>query len=306
MASETREPIRIRRLDGVLTERHPVSVTVPILFDSPHSGRTIPHDFVTGVSLAQLRTGEDAFVDELVSGCVDYGIGLVQAEFPRTYIDANRAVDDIDESLLAEPWPDGADPTDKSARGMGLIRKYILRDVPIYSAPLSVDEVSARIANFYQPYHDAVRDNLDRLHTANGAVWHVDWHSMKPFGNPMNVDDGQPRPDFVVSDREGETADPDLVDAVAGWFSARGYAVSVNDPYKGAEMIRRYGVPSDGRHSIQIEINRRLYLYPDRMTKTDGFIRLKENLDAFSAWLAGYVQPVEEAAGVAPCPEITS
>ena len=57
-------------------------------------------------------------------------------------------------------------------------------------------------------------------------------------------------------------------------------------------MIRRYGAPSEGRHSIQVEINRRLYLDPDRMRKTEGFIRLKEDLDAFSAWLCGHVQPV--------------
>ncbi|WP_323795982.1 N-formylglutamate amidohydrolase [Nisaea sp.] len=292
MVSEPSNTIRIRRVDGVLTERHPVSGAVPILFDSPHSGRTIPHDFVTAVSLAELRTGEDAFVDELVSGCLDHGIGLVQAEFPRTYIDANRAVDDIDEELLAGPWPDGANPTDKSARGMGLIRKHILRNVPLYSEALSIEEVAARIAVFYQPYHDAVRESLDRLHARHGAVWHVDWHSMKPYGNPMNVDDGQARPDFVVSDSEGETADADLVEAVASWLGARGYDVSVNDPYKGAEMIRRYGAPSEGRHSIQVEINRRLYLDPDRMRKTEGFIRLKEDLDAFSAWLSGHVLPV--------------
>ena len=296
MASETGQQIRVRRVDGVLTERHPTSGTVPVLFDSPHSGRTIPHDFVTKVSLAQLRTGEDAFVDELVSGCLDHGIGLVQAEFPRTYIDANRAIDDIDEDLLAEPWPDGARPTDKSARGMGLIRKHILRDVPLYSEALSIGEVAARIGDFYQPYHDAVRESLDRLHAEHGAVWHVDWHSMKPFGNPMNVDDGQARPDFVVSDCEGETADSGFVEAVAGWLEGQGYGVSVNDPYKGAEMIRRYGMPSEGRHSIQIEINRRLYLDPVRMMKTDGFASLKEDLNAFSVWLAGHVQTGLEAA----------
>lgn len=296
MASDPHNQVRVRRIDGVLTERHPITGSVPILFDSPHSGRTIPSDFVTKVSLAQLRTGEDAFVDELVSGCLDHGIGLVQAEFPRTYIDPNRAVDDIDEDLLVEPWPGGANPTDKSARGMGLIRKHILRGVPLYANPLSVDEVVARIDGFYRPYHAAVRDSLDRLHDAHGSVWHVDWHSMKPFGNPMNVDDGQARPDFVVSDLEGQTADAGLVHAVAGWFGAQGYSVSVNDPYKGAELIRRYGAPTEGRHSMQIEINRRLYLDADRMTKTEGFTRLKEDMDAFCGWFCGRVADFQEQA----------
>lgn len=173
---------------------------------------------------------------------------------------------------------------------MGLIRREILRGVPIYSAPLTIAEVSARIDTYYRPYHAAVKAGLDRLHAAYGAVWHVDWHSMKPVGVAMNVDAGEPRPDFVVSDGEGTTAAPELTGTVSGWFRQRGYSVSVNAPYKGAEMIRRYGAPDEGRHSIQIEINRRLYLDAERMVRTEGFIDLKRDLDAFAAWLAGYAQ----------------
>ncbi|WP_193179874.1 N-formylglutamate amidohydrolase [Nisaea sediminum] len=293
MASDTTGGGQISRIAGVLSERHPVGDPVPVLFDSPHSGRTIPDDFVTAVSLSDLRTGEDAFVDELVSGCLDHGIGLISAEFPRTYIDVNRAVDDIDESLLSEPWPGGTNPTDKSVRGMGLVRREILRGVPIYTAPLSVAEVTARIETYYRPYHDAVKAGLDRLHAAHGAVWHVDWHSMKPVGVAMNVDAGEARPDFVVSDGEGQTAAPALVQTVAGWLREHGYSASVNAPYKGAEMIRRYGAPELGRHSIQVEINRRLYLDADRMVRTEGYVGLKRDLDAFSAWLAGYVRETE-------------
>lgn len=283
----------MRRLDGVLTEVHPVDRAVPVIFDSPHSGRTIPDDFVTSVSLAQLRTGEDAFVDELVSGCLAHGIGLVHAEFPRTYIDVNRAVDDIDEDMLSEPWPGGANPTDKSARGMGLIRKHILRGVPMYEAPLSVAEIESRIARFYEPYHNAVKAGLDRLHADHGIVWHVDWHSMKPVGVAMNEDAGEVRPDFVVSDGEGRTASASFVQAVAGWLEGCGYSASINHPYKGAEMIRRHGDPEAGRESIQIEINRRLYLDGERMVRTEGFERLKADLDAFSAWLSDHVANVK-------------
>lgn len=290
MVSEPDLGFRTYRIAGVLTARFPDGDAVPVLFDSPHSGRTIPDDFVTRVSLAELRTGEDAFVDELVSGCLARGIGLVAAEFPRAYIDANRPIDDIDESMLDAPWPGGAVPTDKSARGMGLIRREILKGVPLYDAPLSVAEVDRRIENYYRPYHAAVREGLDRLHAVYRRVWHVDWHSMKPVGVAMNVDAGEARPDFVVSDGEGRTAAPDLTESVAGWLRERGYSASVNDPYKGAEMIRRYGAPEEGRHSIQIEINRRLYLDAERMVRTNGFAALKRDLDAFAAWLADCVR----------------
>lgn len=284
--------VQVRRLDGVVEELGPAAsvAPVPVLFDSPHSGRTIPPDFVTPVSLAVLRSGEDAFVDELVSGCFGHGIGLIRAEFPRTYIDVNRAIDDIDEALLDAPWPGGANPTDKSRRGFGLIRREILGGIPMYDRLLRVEEVERRITAFYRPYHEVVGAALDRLHAGHGAVWHVDWHSMKPIGAAMNVDAGQRRPDIVVSDLEGRTADKHFTEAAAGWFAGEGFDVSVNAPYKGAEMVRRHGNPDSGRHSIQIEINRDLYLDPASMTKTENFTTLKASLDAFCDWLARYVR----------------
>jgi N-formylglutamate deformylase len=57
-----------------------------------------------------------------------------------------------------------------------------------------------------------------------------------------------------------------------------GYRVALNDPYKGVELVRAYSDPKAGRHSLQIEINKRLYMDEDTLRKTGGFSALQKNL----------------------------
>jgi N-formylglutamate deformylase len=238
----------------------PSTVRVPIVVDSPHSGMRWPPDFAPAASRAAVQTTWDAFVDELWADAPAAGATLITASFPRAYVDVNRAADDIDPALLAEPWPAPLTPTDYTRRGMGLIRRNALPGVAMYDRHLTVREVQHRIDAYYRPYRAALVEHLDALHAAFGAVWHIDCHSMKSRGNAMNVDNGAARPDVVVSDRHGSTAAPTETAWVAAWFATRGFTVQVNDPYQGGDLVRTTGAPAVGRHSIQIELNRALYM----------------------------------------------
>ena len=53
---------------------------------------------------------------------------------------------------------------------------------------------------------------------------------------------------------------PRLPDAVEHWLAAQGLRVRRNQPYAGGFTTQRYGRPSVGRHTLQIEINRALYM----------------------------------------------
>jgi len=66
--------------------------------------------------------------------------------------------------------------------------------------------------------------------------------------------------DFVLGDRDGTSASPRLTRRIERFLNSRGYTVSINHPYKGVELVRRHGRPAEGRHSIQIEVNKRLYM----------------------------------------------
>jgi N-formylglutamate deformylase len=267
------EPFRIRR---------PVGPTAPLVYDSPHSGRFYPPDFDTKASREDLRRAEDAYVDELLDGAPALGVAVLDATYPRCYIDVNRAESDIDPGLLSEPWPTELAPTEKSARGLGLIRRYVVPGVEINARLLSVSEVRERIDRVYRPYHSALDALIEGTRAVHGRAVHIDWHSMKSVGNAMTPDGAVARPDFVVSDLEGRSAAKEATARVVGTLRDLGYRVAVNDPYKGGEIIRRIGEPALGVHSIQVEINRALYLDERRIDKTGGFATLARDLDALT------------------------
>ncbi len=263
----------------------PAAPACPVLFDSPHSGLGWPADFRPAANESQIKSMWDAYVDELWGDAPACGATLVTAHFLRAYIDANRAVDDIDPALLAAPWPGALATTDYSHRGMGLIRRLALPGVAMYDRLLGVEEVRARIDLYYRPYRRMLHDALDAIHARHGTVWHFNCHSMKSRGNDMNIDSGAARPDFVISDQLGRTADPALTQWVADYFSGRGYSVAINEPYRGGNLVGTFGAPERRRHSIQIEINRALYMDEAEFTRGPGFSRIR-------AELAGFVRAV--------------
>ena len=253
----------------------------PLLFDSPHSGFDRPPDFRPAASEEQIRSTWDAYVDELWADAPACGATLITAHFSRAYIDANRAVDDIDPALLAAPWPGALATTDYSLRGMGLIRRYALPGVAMYDRLLNVAEVRARIDRYYRPYRRLLHDTLDALYARHGTVWHFNCHSMKSRGNDMNTDSGAARPDFVISDQLGRTADPALTQWVADYFSCRGFSVKINDPYRGGNLVGTFGSPERRRHSIQIEINRALYMDEAVFARGPRFAEIRGELAGF-------------------------
>lgn len=270
-----------------------------LLFDSPHSGRSYPADWRTRCARAELRRGEDAYVDELIADAVEVGAVVLAATYPRCFIDVNRDEADIDPELLAEPWPGRLAPSEKSRRGLGLIRRDVVPGVPINVGPLSVAEIRDRILHVYRPYHAVLAELVAELRRVHGAVWHISWHSMKSVGNAMTPDGaGARRPDFVVSDRHGASAGPTLTRLIVTTLETMGYRVAVNDPYAGGTIVERFGEPADGVHSVQVEVNRALYLDELSVTRTDGFDVLRGRLRSLAAALAA-AAPSRSSGGLA-------
>jgi len=279
------------RIPGVLFRTSPREAEVPLVFDSPHSGTDYPGDFDHTCPRHVIRTAEDTYVDELYAAAPAHGATLIGALFPRSYIDTNRHLADIDQALLEEPWPHPLNPGVKTKMGMGLIRRLAVPKLPVYSRKLGVAEVQARIDKYYHAYHSELAGAADRLHARFGGVWHVNCHSMKSVSNGMAAEGpGVPRADFVLGDRDGTTCASELTKFVETFLVQRGYDVRINDPYKGVELVRRHGRPSENRHSLQIEVNRRLYMDEKSFERNANFPRLKADLDALVAALAGFAR----------------
>jgi len=287
MHSDARDSGADRHLTAPVRITRPTGRATPLLYDSPHSGRYYPADFDTKATRSELRLAEDAYVDGLLSDTPDCGVYLLEANYSRCYIDVNREETDIDPGLLSERWPADIAPTEKSTRGLGLIRRWIIPGVEVNARSLSVAEVRSRIETVYRPYRDALVSLVEEIRSTHGLVWHINWHSMKAFGNAMTPDGpGAARPDFVVSDRNGRSASQAFRLLVVDRLRRLGYVVALNDPYVGGSIIERTGNPARDIHSVQIEINRRLYLDELRVEKNEGFTELKANLTSFTRELA--------------------
>ncbi len=273
-------------IPGVLWRRDPREAPTPLVFDSPHSGSLYPDDFWFCCPLPILRRAEDAYVDELFGAAPDFGATLLAAVFPRSYLDVNRAADDLDPGLLAAAWPEHL-PLRPTTR-VGLVRRFAQPGVPIYDRKLHPNDVLARIERYHTPYHRTLDEACDRLHGEFGAVWHINCHSMPSTGNRELGRKGE-HGDFVLGDRDGTTCDPEFTDFVARTLRAMGYEVHVNDGYKGVEIVRRQGRPGERRHSLQIEIDRALYMHQRTLEKHTGFDRLKADLAGLTGALREFV-----------------
>jgi N-formylglutamate deformylase len=262
---------------------------VPVVLDSPHSGTRYPADFNYVVDYATLRRAEDTHVHVLYDAAPDLGATLIAAQFPRSYIDANRSLLDIDPALLDGAWPGPINVTKKTDKGIGLVWRLLDTGEAIYNRKLTVAEVQARIAKYYAPYHKALRDTINAAHKHYGAVWHLNCHSMPAVSSVISEEGpGVARADFVLGDRDGTTCEPAFTNFVAVVLKEMGYDVRINDPYKGVELVRAYSDPAQNKHSLQVEVNRRLYMNEDSREPNDNFTALKQDLTKLIEEVAAY------------------
>lgn len=240
----------------------PVGTAIPLVCDSPHSGTDYPPDFNYSVAIEELRKLEDTHVHWLWDAVPRAGGTLVHATFPRSYIDPNRRESDIEPALLADEWPGALDPTPRTlAVGNGLVSSLTPGRHTIYARRLRAREVAHRIEHYWRPYRHAVERALASVTRPGCPRWHLNLHSL-----PSNVYErlGRVAPgplaDVILGDLHGQSSGAEFTEMVAGAFRRHGYTVAINEPYAGQDLLRQFGAPQRGHHSLQIELNRGIYL----------------------------------------------
>jgi N-formylglutamate deformylase len=273
--------------------QNPVSIQsgcrFPIVLDSPHSGTHYPADFNYEVPLALLRQAEDTHVEKLFAFSLSSGYPMVAANFPRSYIDANRGANEIDPELFIGDQFVGIEVSPKAKLGKGLIWRMLDDGTPIYSFRLSETAFLHRLERFWQPYHAAVKEVLDDAHRSHGFFVHINCHSMPSRSAKYGTDfPGLQHPDVVLGDRDGSTTDPRITQFLQAQFVKAGYDCWVNKPYKGVELIRAYSCPKENKHAIQLEVNRKLYMDEQSLELHSGFGKLQSDLQSIMAELETY------------------
>jgi N-formylglutamate amidohydrolase len=270
------------------TVARPQSLKVPLVFNSPHSGRIYPQAFLAASRLdpLALRRSEDAYVEELFAFVAELGAPLLYAHFPRAYLDVNREPYELDPALFRDGLPHYANTQSvRVVGGLGTIARIVSESDEIYREPLTVGAALERINRLYTPYHETLSCLLDEAKRDFGFSVLIDCHSMP--SNPIAEQAGV-RPDFVLGDRFGTSCSGEITRLTAGHLKAQGYAVALNKPYAGGYITEHYGRPHRGQHALQIEINRALYMDETSFERSAGFEQLRRDLEAMvHALIAG-------------------
>jgi N-formylglutamate deformylase len=175
------------------------------------------------------------------------------------------------------------------AGGLGTVARVVGDAQEIYGQRLSVDEALRRIEALYKPYHRALRRLVTRVHRELGTALLIDCHSMP---STTAAKEERPRADLVLGDRYGTSCAPVVSETIEATLRMQGYSVSRNKPYAGGFITEHYGNPAAGLHSIQLEINRALYMDERCYERSASFQQLSGDLEALADCLAAI--PLEE------------
>src|SRR5882724_4041190 len=272
----------------------------PIIFNSPHSGSIYPDEFLSAsrIDLPGLRRSEDSFMDELIGGLSGRGFPTVTVNVPRAYVDVNREPYELDPRRCAGRLPSFANArATRVAGGLGTEPRVVGDGQEIYRERLSVDDALGRIEALYKPYHRALRRLINKAHQTFGTVVVVDCHSMPSIGV---LRDEPRRPDMVIGDRYGTSCAPLLPDLVEETMTGLGYSVGRNKPYAGGFITEHYGNPASGLHTVQLELNRAIYMDERRREKGPRFAQVAADFGKLAEMLAtispGELGPFQAAA----------
>jgi len=276
----------IHAAPGLFLRYEPLKQAVPLLVDVSRSGREYPKEYRSPLPFTTVHDNVSMYVEDLWSGAPAVGATLLYCSFPNTWVDVNRNELDMDPALVDGQWPVELKPTARTLEGLGLIKTKARYGEPFQERKLTVAEIQQRLDNYYRPYHAELKRIADELYSKFARLTQISCHCMSAVGAPTHPDAGKPRADFCVSDLKGVTASKQAMALVVDTLKSYGYSVSVNAPYVGNELIKRIGDPARGIDSIQVEINKKLFMDTKTFRATEGLAKVKADLDRLLTVLA--------------------
>jgi N-formylglutamate deformylase len=239
-----------------------MAVMSNLLVTIPHSGERVPPEanWLQNLPEEILMCDVDRYVDFLYEPTLkNLSIPFVKTEWHRYVVDLNRIPDDVDSASV-----------EGHKNKPGLHNRGYHWQVTTYNYQLMKSPISQKLHEqftelIYKPFHAHIRQEVEKLRKTNKEIFHIDAHSMPSVGTNMHKDPGERRADIVISDCDGKSCKPEFRDLVIAAYCAAGFKVAYNWPYGGGRVTEQYGKPSVHHHTIQVELNRDLYM--DEKTK---------------------------------------
>lgn len=258
-------------------------MTKPLLITIPHSGERVPTEtpWLAALPEVLLMYDVDRYVDRLYEPEIKkLGLPVVKTDWHRYAIDLNRLPEDVDaDSVEGHENPPGKFPR-------GLHWTITTTGERLQPKPMTQALHDELVTKYFEPFHEEVRAAMAKLKTRAKTIYHLDAHSMPSRGTKEHRDPGEFRAEIVISDCDGTSCSAEYRDLVVAAYESAGFKTRVNWPYKGGRVTETYGRPLEGVHSIQVELNRALYM--DEATK-----RIKPDLfDATQAKISKALEGV--------------
>lgn len=259
----------------------------PVIVSVPHAGRIYPPEILAAARVPKevLERLEDGWCDRIAADARDAGATVVEALWARAVADCNRGEGQMAPGEVAPGLrPRFSAPGRKERAGLGVVPTRLADCGALWRRPIDADALHWRLESLHRPYHAALARELAAARDRFGQAVLIDLHSMPP------IPPGQPGHGarIVVGDRFGTASADWLADLVTACAGQLDVPVSRNRPYAGGHILNTHGRPAQGVHAVQIEIDRRLYLGPDR--RPDA-----KRIAGMARWFAALAATVAEA-----------
>jgi N-formylglutamate deformylase len=219
----------------------------PFIVSFPHTGTEIPPDIEERLRSPWLaRKDTDFWVDVLYDFAHEMGATTVRTSLSRTVIDVNRDPSGV--SLYPGQITTGLCPLET------------FDGEPLYKpgAEPRAEEIEQRRAAWFDPYHAALREQLERLRADHDRVVLWDAHSIR--SRVPRLFEGE-LPQFSIGTHNGASCGAELTQSIEKACDLSGMARVTNGRFRGGWITRHYGKPADGMHAIQMELAMRGYLH---------------------------------------------
>lgn len=224
--------------------------TAPLLLSLPHDGSHIPDALAARMTPEARRAPDtDWHVSRLYAFARELGASVLVPTHSRYVVDLNRPPDDV--SL----YPG------QNTTGLCPIVRFSGEPVYLPGQEPAPEEVHERVATYWQPYHQALQEELARLRATHGRVLLWEGHSIRswvPF-----LFNGR-LPDLNVGTAGGASCAPGVQSRIGAALAAQDdYSWVVNGRFKGGYITRHYGRPDAGVDAVQLELAQLNYMDED-------------------------------------------
>lgn len=212
----------------------------PLLISLPHVGVGLPDGLRDRLTpIAQELPDTDWHVEKLYAFAKQQDVSVIEARLSRFVIDLNR------DPSGASLYPG------KSTTELCPLTTFASEPVYLAGSEPSSEEIADRVRDVFEPYHVALRSELDRIRARHGYAILLEGHSIR--SHVPRFFEGR-LPDLNLGTADGQTASARVEQAAREVLSGSAMSWVANGRFKGGYITRYFGRPEEQVHALQLEM----------------------------------------------------